>query len=242
MHYPNAPITEAIIELRVRRKLSAELSLLKNVGDAENRTYPNQEKMIEAVGQMKVGPGVEEASVKQEAIGWRLVSADGKRIAQSRSNGFAFSRLAPYESWLPFCAEARRLWTVYRQTVAPDEVERLAVRYLNRIDIPGTSIELKDFLRTSPEVAPELPQQLSGYFMQLRLPFPDIAGTCVINQTIVPPAKAGAVSLVLDVDLFRTQDVPQHEPDIWAVFEQLHQTKNHVFEACITDAARRLFS
>lgn len=240
-HYPNAPITEAIIDLRVTCGDGIELALLKQVGDEVQTHYPKQEELFEAVGQMEVGRRGGSASVRQTHVGWKFISEDRKQIVQSRLNGYTFSRLAPYDRWEPFRDEAKRLWDVYRRRVTPGTVERVAVRYINRVDIPGPSVDLKDYFRTSPEIAPELPQQLEGYFMQLRLPFPEISGHCLVNQTIVPPPQEGVVSVVLDIDLFRDQDPPTGEPGIWGFFETLHDAKNRVFEACITDAARSLF-
>lgn len=238
-HYPNAPITEAIIDLQVTLADDIDRALLKlNVLP----DYPKEEKIVEAVGQMAVGPRGGSASVQQSAIGWKFTSSDQKQIIQSRINGFTFSRLAPYDSWEPFRSEARRLWDTYRNTLNPQVVGRIAVRYINRIDIPGDRVDLKEYLRTSPEIAPELPQQLEGYFMQLRLPYSFSSAHCLINQTIVPSAHENVISVVLDIDLFRSQDLPQQEEDVWACFESLHAGKNTIFEACITDNTRRLFS
>ncbi|MCO6459645.1 MAG: TIGR04255 family protein [Pirellulaceae bacterium] len=78
--------------------------------------------------------------------------------------------------------------------------------------------------------------------MQLRLAYPDVSGFCLINQTNVPPARENVVSVVLDIDLFRSQEVPQTEDDIWTCLEALHKGRNAIFEACITDPTRRLFS
>lgn len=240
--YPNAPITEAIIDLRVTPAEGGDRALLKLNEDGVLPEYPKQEELFEAVGQMAVGPRGGSASVQQSPIGWKLTSADQRQIVQSRINGFTFSRLAPYDRWELFRNEARRLWDVYRKRLKPEAVVRVAVRYINRIDLPGDSVDLKEYFRTSPEIAPELPQQLEGYFMQLRFPYPDVSGHCLINQTIVPPARENVVSVVLDIDLFRSQDLPQQEDDIWTCFEALHEGKNTIFEACITDPTRRLFS
>lgn len=242
MHYANAPITEAIIDLRVSVPDGTDYARLKQIGEREQDTYPTQEEMFEAVGQMAVGPHGDSASVTRTPTGWKLISDDHRQIAQCRTSGFTFSRLTPYERWQSFRDEARRLWTIYRNIANPDNIARLAVRFINRIDIPGNSVDLKEYFRTSPEVSSELPQTLAGYFMQLRLPYPEIAGLCVITQTIIPPAKADVVSVVLDIDLFRSEDVAQEERHIWDFFETLHVAKNRIFEACITDASRRLFS
>ncbi len=241
-HYPNAPITEAIIDLRVMPAEGADHALLKLSEDRFLIDYPQQDEIFEAVGQMAVGPRGGSASVQQSPIGWKFTSGDQKRIVQSRVNGFTFSRLAPYERWASFRTEARRLWGVYFDKMNPQAVVRIAVRYINRIDLPGDSVDLREYFRTSPEIAPELPQQLDGYFMQLRFACPDVSGHCLMNQTIVPPARKHVVSVVLDIDLFRSQELPQHEEDIWTCFESLHVEKNAIFEACITDTARRLFS
>lgn len=241
-NYPKAPITEAIIDLRVKFAEDVALADLKKVADAEQPAYPKQDEIFEAVGHMAIRPGGGSASVQQTLVGWKSISEDGKQIFQSRVNGFTYSRLAPYDRWEVFHDEAKRLWGSYRDCLNPNSVVRLAVRYINRIDIPGANVDLKQYFRTSPEIAPELPQHLEGYFMQLRLPFPDISGNCVLNQTIVPPPHEGVVSVVLDLDLFRGEDIPQDEQGIWTFFDTLRDAKNRVFEACITDLTRSLIS
>lgn len=239
-HYPHAPITEAILDLRVTLPEDANQDSLDLTLNERFRGYPKKEELFEAVGRFAVGPAGG-ASMQQKPLGWKLASADNKQIAQSRRNGFTFSRLSPYNCWKTFRDEARRLWNVYAEILKPQSLTRLAVRYINRIDIPAESVDLKEYFRTSPEIAPDLPQNLEGYFMQLRLAYPNISGSCLINQTIVPPARPGYVSVVLDIDLFRESDVPQQEKDVWSFFESLHKEKNQIFEACITDSTRKLF-
>ena len=180
------------------------------------------------------------ASAKQEHTGYVFTSTDKKQVLQARFDGFTFSRLAPYREWESFRDEARRLWTVYRERTSPAEVLRLAVRYINRFDLPGPNTELKDFFRTTPEISPDLPQTLSSFFLRVVIPQDDLNGQLLINQTIIPPASPDAVSVVLDIDLFRDTEVPDREDGIWQFFEQLHDRKNDVFEACITDRAREL--
>lgn len=240
-HYDKAPITEAIIDLRVRPRAELSLEELDQLQSGEVR-YSQRELLFEAHGLIEVRPGgAASASARQEQHGFRFKSDDGKDIWQARKNGFAFSRLAPYQDWRVFRDEARRLWDIYRGRVKPDRLIRLAVRYINRIDIPQPGVDLKQFFRTSPEVSPELPQQLSGFFMQLRIAQDDLPGHLLLNQTIVPPPNPSTVSVVLDIDLFGDQGIPEDEPKVWDYFERLHERKNEVFEACITDQARELF-
>lgn len=241
-HYPNAPITEAIIDLRVHPSIPDLPSRIKSLSSRITSDYPETEEIFEAVGQMEFRPGATaSATANQRWIGMKGFGFDRRQIYQFLTAGFTFSRLAPYDSWKAFADSARELWSLYRESLPPEKVIRLAVRYINRIDIPGDTIDLKEYFRTSPEVSPDLPQTLEGFFMQLRIPIAGLPGLTLVNQTIIPPEKEGFVSVVLDIDLFLKENIPQSEPEIWDSFERLHTKKNEVFEACITNSARKLF-
>jgi len=49
------------------------------------------------------------------------------------------------------------------------------------------------------------------------------------------------VTILLDIDVFRTAELPVDDEEIWKVMEQLREEKNQVFEASITPRARELF-
>jgi uncharacterized protein (TIGR04255 family) len=239
-HYEHAPIAEAIIELRAELPAGSGLAQIEGIYERISGEYPEKKARKLATGSFEVGEHVS-ASARTEQTGYFFESADKKQIARAQLTGFALSRLAPYGSWEPFRDETRRLWGIYCEAARPLKVTRLAVRTINRIDIPGARVELKDYFRTYPEISPELPQFMDGFFMQLQVPFPDSPVLAIINQTIIPPPTDGVVSVVLDIDVFCSENVPQNDAGIWEVFENLHECKNRTFEACITDAARRLF-
>ena len=155
---------------------------------------------------------------------------------------FTFSRLSPYERWDKFREEAKRLWDIYRSVFKPTMLRRLAVRYINRIDIPlkDRSVDLKHFLRTFPEVSPAMTQDITNCFMQLELPQDDLGAVLQLTEAVIPPVKPDTLSVVLDIDLYREQDTPCDEKEIWEFFERLRTRKNEIFEACITDRTRKL--
>ena len=78
--------------------------------------------------------------------------------------------------------------------------------------------------------------------MQLTIPHPDIECVALLNQALIEPRQPGLASIILDIDLFRQENVPQDEKEMWDFFEVLHDRKNDVFEACLTDKARELFA
>lgn len=239
-HYQKPPITEAIIDLRVELPPELSLTELNKAHRGEEATYPIVEQLHAAYGQMQIGPQVS-ATAGRQHIGYLFRSGDGKQIYQARLDGFTMSRLAPYENWNALRDEARRLWDLYRSVAKPSKLIRLAVRYVNRIDIPLPLNDFKDYLRTVPEVSPDLPQGLAGYFMHIAIPMEDIKSLVLINETIIEPTSQNVMSVVLDIDIFRTADLPTTEQGIWAFFEELRARKDNVFEGCITDKARELF-
>lgn len=238
--YPHAPITEAVIDIQCIGV--SNIDALDGV-NADEASYGPGEKLFAACGQMLFVPDVNPvATASSEPLGFLFRSNDGLHIYQARMNGFTFSRLSEYTTWDEVSAEARRLWDKYRAVAKPANITRIALRYVNRLDLPLPVKDFSDYLRTAPQLSSDLPQGLTAYFMQLQLPMPDIRGACVINQTIIePPVKPNTVALVLDIDVFRDEDLPATEARLWTQLEQLRRAKNFVFESCITDEARRLF-
>jgi uncharacterized protein (TIGR04255 family) len=238
-HYSKAPLTEAVLDIRVELPSEIALQDLSGVQIGEEERYPQQEDNVIVVGQMSMGRQVG-ASAQQTHNGYRFVSQDNRQIFQARLDGFTFSRLSPYETWESFRNEARRLWEVYRLIAKPKNIKRIALRYINRLDLPLPIKDFKDYLRTIPEISPDMAQGLSGYFMQLQLPQPDLEAMLHLNQTLIPPPGPNLVSVVLDFDLFCKDNVPSEDKDIWKQFETLRKRKNEVFEACITNKTRRI--
>ena len=238
-HYSKAPLTEAVLDIRVELPSEIKLQELRAVQVGEEERFSRREDSFIVMGQMSMGLQVG-ASAQQTQNGYRFVSQDSRQIFQARLDGFTFSRLAPYETWESFQNEARRLWEVYRPIAKPKNIKRLALRYINRLDLPLPLKDFKDYLRTIPEISPDMSQGLSGYFMQLQLPQPDLEAMLHLNQTLIPPPSPSLVSVVLDLDLFCKDNVPSEDQNIWKRFEILRIRKNEIFEACITNKTRRL--
>jgi uncharacterized protein (TIGR04255 family) len=155
-HYRNAPITEAVIDLRVEVPADLGLKNLRDVlaEDAERERYPSKEALLlEGVQFARSGDGASTTSTVRQEIGVRFHSTDGKYVFQARRDGFTLSRLSPYENWASFRTEARRLWNLYRATARPTRVLRAALRYINRINIPLPLNDFSEYFRTFPEVS-----------------------------------------------------------------------------------------
>jgi uncharacterized protein (TIGR04255 family) len=234
---------EALVDIHVAFAEAISVLTLQQIHEGEDESYPTEHKLISSQVTVDIGSGTPAAQTS-ELTGFRYISSAKNAVVQSRANGFAFSQLHPYTRWDDWQPEARRLWDKYRRITKPTVITRIAVRYINRINIgvPGER-SFSDFLTTYPEIGPDLPQSVTGYVMQLQIPQPDMPGvTLQLSQGRVFNSSDNMASILLDLDLFRVGEIPVHGDDVWYQLSRLHERENDLFEACITDIARETFS
>lgn len=237
--YAKAPITEALIDIRVALPDETTVADLARVEVGEEVGYPQRRNRFAIEGQIAIGEQIG-TTARQMHVGYDFVSGDERQTVQVRLDGFTFSRLAPYDRWETFREEAHRLWKLYRAVANPISVTRVAVRYINRLDLPVPMDDFKDYLRTVPEVSPDLSQELSGLLMQLAIPQEDIGALLLLNEALLPPPNPDTASILLDIDLFRELETSVEEEELWRLLDQFRDRKNKVFEACITERTRNL--
>ncbi len=239
-HYSNAPLTEAIIDLKVTLPDSVNIDTLANIHPYIKELFPIVEEIHR--GSITLQPNMEAPiNAFRQIHGFLFRSEDKVKIFQATLNEFTFNRLKPYTNWEELRDDAKYMWKIYRNITRPETVTRAAVRFVNRFELPGSTLDLKKYLRIFPELTPELPQkEMSNFFMQLLVPQEDCQ--LIISEAIVPPTNPDTLSVILDLDLFREQIWKSDDDKIWQYLEKLRQLKNAIFEASITDETRRLIA
>jgi uncharacterized protein (TIGR04255 family) len=241
-HYAKAPIKEAIIDIQITKPATVNLESFENAETRLPPGYKERTGLLVAELQGHFADGQFTAATNQNEIGYRFVGGQGKHVVQFRVNGFTFSRLAPYETWVQFRDEAKRLWDVYHAIVGSQSVPRIGLRFINQLDLAADLRDFRDFIRCYPEVSSDLPQQLAGFFMQLQLPQVDLGAMVVITEAMVAPPRPDVVSVVLDIDVFKEGLNLESDEEIWSTVETFRLRKNLVFEGCITNTTRELIS
>jgi uncharacterized protein (TIGR04255 family) len=241
-HYSRAPIAEAIIEIRCEP--APDVSLDDLLQSVDKNAFPTADPTVAVQERFNISERGLHGETRSQQIGYVFRRADGKRVVQARLDAFSLSCLPPYERWELFVAEAEAHWLRYRQAARPTKSTRLGVRFINKIDIPATPIEIKDYLRVAVDVPAYLPQGLSGYFLQIEVPLSQFDSVAAITSTLVPSPDENSTSLVLDIDASQAVQIDLMDETeaegIAAHLEQLREAKNYIFESCITDATRGL--
>jgi uncharacterized protein (TIGR04255 family) len=240
--YPNAPITEAIIDIRLRPVSEPTLEQLSKVQSGEEGRYPNKKKPIVFQFQVDDVNSEPRTSSSSSQIGQTFVSADGLNVFVARRDGLSVHRLKPYTHWAHFREEANRLWIKYKEIVQPQAIEMLLVRNINQIEV-NDGEELQTVLKLFPTIPPELPQQLGNFAFTVDLGI-DNGGRLILNEGVIPSIEPNKIRLLLDITAFK-QAAPGENIDeaaIWSTLDRLRDAKDAAFEACITDHVRRNIS
>jgi uncharacterized protein (TIGR04255 family) len=244
-HYSRSPIVEARIDIKVQHSPEMEVANLIQMATAIESEYDIREQLGNLQGNITVDSAnntLLSSSISNNPVGYSFASNNKQSAIQARLNGFTFSHFMPYPGWDIFRETAFNIWNIYRQVTNPIRIASLAVRYVNRIDIPSEKVELKDYFRTVPEISPDLPEALATYMMYLQIPIEEINATINITQTRIPSPSADIVSIALDINIINEGTISEDTGDILATLDLLHIHANRVFEASITDITRDLIA
>jgi uncharacterized protein (TIGR04255 family) len=240
--YPRAPITEGVIHLSVAGMATSEelQKLVKRFAD----DYPQQEPL--AAFNVTINTTGGATNVEQRPQGYRVKSTDQADIALVLPDGVAVARLPPYPGWEILRERARAAWAKWRKIVAYSPPKRIGIRYINRIDVPinpAGVLDIDSYLTFAPRVPKFSKHPLNGFLVQVTRPTDLEYWTASITSTIVSPAPLiNHVSMLLDIDVFRTEQIPGRDKDLWDCIDEVRPLKNAIFEACITDESRKLFA
>lgn len=238
-HLRNAPITEALIDIRATPSKVDQLDVLRSLVAAVGQDYPEvSERRGFNVSLVLGGASASQASTPEPMRdGYLCRSKDGRSVVQFRNDGFTFNRLRPYTRWEQILPEALRLWRLYSAALAP-QIFRIAVRYINQLEIPSSSTHLEEYL-TAPPKAPRRPsQEVTAFFSRVVIQDKATGAMAFLIQARDPSLSASSDVLILDIDAFKSAEgVRLSDEDVEPTLDQLRQMKNFLFFESVEEPA-----
>jgi uncharacterized protein (TIGR04255 family) len=237
MAYPRPPIVEAAIEFKFDQSVDDEA--LGKVAGKFRPDYPNVHDESQVAFQFSPDGMKQIPSFR----GKRLSSHDQANIIIVRTNAYGCMRLAPYCGWDEFVKMAQYGWAVVTRSIGRRPVQRVGVRYVNRLDIPSEGVVNEDeYLRFYPK-APDLDWgPMSNYVLQMSRPLNADGCSVNVNSGPTPPPLLAHQSVLLDIDVYAAGLELRRDDELWDLVAKIRQHKNRIFESCITDKARALFN
>jgi uncharacterized protein (TIGR04255 family) len=243
--FPNlskAPITEAVIEIRAAATIELEEKMMREKLAPQLSDYPNPKAESSQIHQVQFGPG-QHSRVAMQDLGWQgltFTSPDQKQIVKFQKQLFSFSRLAPYPDWKTFKNEALRLWLLHRTLTSPLDIQRLGVRFINRIPLPNDLIKkpvrINDYFRRFAIGIVGFKMSLVGFVHHEILAVPGDRYAMNIIKTIQPAGTqtTNEAALILDIDVYTVTPFAPNDEEINSRLQEMDWLKNKVFFATIT--------
>jgi uncharacterized protein (TIGR04255 family) len=242
-HLPSAPIEEAVIHWRARPEAIQDpadfYKELKRRLEGYPTSQPQHEIELQAKGNSE---GMAMTVNRPNWSGYRFTSEDEHHIAQFMRNGFAFSRLKPYQNWSCFESEALRLWQIYLDLANPTELQRLDVRFINSIHFTSMD-EVEELLTAPPKSPSRMNVPLTSFTHQSIFAIPETLYNLNIVQTVQPTnaLKSEVAHFILDLDVF-TDQVPEIDEDsLKGHLSKMRWIKNKAFFSSLTPKAIERF-
>lgn len=242
-HLEHAPITEALIDIKVTPRDGLTFTGLQKAIGAADSGYYVKNPISEGTFAFTLAPeGKPQTTADSAQVGLRLHSADEKYVAQFRLAGFTLSRLPPYEKWENLIDETRRLWAIYVESLAPTRVVWVATRFINNLHLPlepGESFQT--YLHKLVDVPDEAPQIVETFFQRFLLVEAASGARVILTLALdgIPPA--GGIPVILDVDAFVAANLKPADRELWTILERLRELKNRSFFGTITEQAAELY-
>lgn len=241
-HLANAPIVEAVVNWQAHAGEKWNFDVFRSRFARSFPDYPSLQSEHGVHVQAAIERNDVSGNVRAEPrSGLRLVSADRLHVVRVARDGLTFSRLAPYTDWEGFSAEALRFWELFLALAGPLTVDRLGIRFINRIDIhPARSVDA--YLRHPPASPVPFGLPLDEYFFRTTHTIPGQPVKLTVNQATQrashkPPATH---SLIVDIDVYSSSPMDSGG-DIRARMTQMRWVKNKVFFGLFSDEALASF-
>lgn len=233
-HLSKAPLNEALIDVRASLSENFDGERFLELKGALSSDYPKvqTQRVVSAQFQVSVDGPPPTAEHRVRVV---FSSQDDKQIAQFRIDGFTFNRIRPYTSWKKLFPEALRLWNLYVDFTGVDHVPRVAVRYINRIDLPLPVKDFRDYLTVPPDIPDDLPQTLSSFLTRVVIEDDEGHVSAIVTQALEKGLDDESVSVILDIDAYREGQFSSDATVLTPIFEELHRFKNRIFFGFITE-------
>lgn len=241
-HLSNPPISEALLDVRLDLAKDFNYKQLETIHDSVQGALPVKEISNRWQTFFQLKPG-EQPVTKLEGgeNGFFFKSSDSTKTLQVRTDGFTFNKLKPYESWETLISEAKTYWALYEQVVKNYHINRIALRYINAIEIPA-SASVTDYFTLVPNIPSGIPQNISESFIRLVVDDAQHENKANIILALDNLKSTEETKIfIFDIDVYRNIS-EANTNQLWEIFQSLRDFKDTIFFSGLTAKALEKYS
>ncbi|MDR3614694.1 MAG: TIGR04255 family protein [Candidatus Obscuribacterales bacterium] len=249
--YKKPPVTEAACQLTFAGDPLIDIVLPGRLHAKIASFYSAPPKLIheQSLG-FNQGIGLSGLSAPTQKI--QFINSDHKRMFVVGPSTISVHDFAPYTGWEKFKPRIIRAFQDYEQVAGTRPIKQVGLRYINRIVLPASTTELKDYFKAMPErpERSEIPERISSLFTRFEFQYedePGFRGIVSLGNMANTENELG-IPMFIDIDVVyapmpnENADQGLIEPSHVTKFvEELRDKEYWLFESLITDKARELF-
>ena len=233
--YARSPLSEAVCEFRFVPSRDWDWTIPGLAYSKLGTAYPEKRQ----VGSLQISLAPESGVLAQQlsAIDRIQFLGDGqKSLVQLGPDLLAVNRLAPYSGWPAFAVTIREALAVYVDIANPVSLARVGLRYINRFEIPETSVDMDDYFRAQPRLPAEIPQEFGLFAMTVDVSYQTAMMRFSLAQI---PSESPTLSYVCDLDFNAAGDDAPSFDGVAAWLTEAHSRVESAFVATFTDKTHR---
>ncbi|PWH17306.1 MAG: hypothetical protein DDG58_08190 [Ardenticatenia bacterium] len=112
----------------------------------------------------------------------------------------AVNHLKPYPTWQEFLPLIRKGFDAYCSVAHPKNIQRIGLRYVNCIEIPGEPVVLDEYLTFRPHVGAALLQNDGPFILGIQVPFEHGRDMLQLELTRAAAERPAVFTAILDLD------------------------------------------
>jgi len=235
-NYPESPVQEVVFGLPFSSEMPWYPTLPGLFYNEIRGEYPLKDKKIveeyiqESGGQDRnVQPKIKSTEF---SVFW---TDDRSSYIQLSSNFIALVIYAPYPGWDVVREKIKKMISSYNRIHQISQVERIGLRYLDRLPLPEGIDVISDYFRFRPEIGEGFEESPISFQIECDFPFYDDRDICRIN---LKPEKIDSEenenNIILKIDYFLSPDGTIFPDELIEWLDHSHEKIHRVFDSCIS--------
>lgn len=240
-NYKKPPIIEALCEFQFTPDSAWDLTMPGLMYDKVHEIFPTKRQAQQIDIELIAGP---QGLLHTVCPTYRMqfFRQDEKALIQVGQHLLSVNHLKPYPSWPQFVPLIRTGFETYQDVAHPKGIQRIGLRYINRVELQSESLELSDYFEFYPMVGPKLNKETYTAFLAgIQIPYEDARDILKIELANAIVTSPDALALTLDIDYFLAQPGKVALDAAFDWVEVAHSRVETAFEACIKPGLRELF-
>ncbi len=234
------PIIEAVCEFRLPKNIKWDLTIPGLLFSRIETSFPDKEqRIVQSLEIIQNGEGVKHQINRDDRV--FFYTPDRKIFIQIGTRMLAIHCIKPYPGWNNFRPLIIMAFQALADIIDFSALERIGLRYINQIKVPGKEINLDNYFEFRPHLSNDLLSNLENFIMNCIFSFFDGNDSCRVQLTNMNFNKSDTIELMLDIDYYlaKANTVSRIEALNWV--ERGKEQINNIFTKCITGSLKNTF-